>query len=301
MLRSLRCRTGNGGWILLLFLLISTGPVLSAQVERIAEEFHNAGSRHVMVASHRGAHRASHRGADNKGYPENSLASIRHAIALGVDIVELDVRLTSDSVTVLMHDETIDRTTKGTGKVSDYSWSALQQFRLKNGDGSLSDETIPAFRNALRVARGHILVDIDLKTAYIAAVVADVRETGTGNQVLYFDNNYTLLQEIRRLDGNAMIMPRAYSPEMTDSAIRLFHPPVVHIDRSFYNSETASMIRNRHARIWINTLGLPDLWIRLGLPGMAVKKRLKYGATVLQTDEPEKLLTYLDKTNRRSQ
>lgn len=279
----------RAGFFLTLFLFTCSSLQLSAQLTGLLEKFHDAASEQVMVAAHRAAHRG--------GYPENSLTSIRQAIKLGVDIVELDVRLTKDSVVVLMHDETIDRTTNGTGRIADYTLSELREFRLKGKQGRLTDEVIPTFREALEVARGHILVDIDLKTERVGAVVRAVRETGTGKQVFYFDNNYELLEEVRLLEPNAMIMPRAYSAQMADSAIRLFDPTVVHIDRSFYTGEVTSMIRSSSARVWINLLGLPDLWIRLGLPGGAVKKRLKHGATILQTDEPEKLLTYLRRKN----
>src|SRR5207244_9942203 len=64
-------------------------------------------ARRVVVA-HRGVHTSA---------PENSLASVREAIALGVDMVELDVRTTRDGRLVLLHDETVDRTTDGSGRV----------------------------------------------------------------------------------------------------------------------------------------------------------------------------------------
>lgn len=68
--------------------------------------------------------------------PENSMASIRAAIESGADIVEFDVRLTKDSIPIVMHDATIDRTTDGTGSVGSYNYSDLKKYKIiytKNG------------------------------------------------------------------------------------------------------------------------------------------------------------------------
>ncbi|MEN8202422.1 MAG: glycerophosphodiester phosphodiesterase family protein [Bacteroidota bacterium] len=254
-------------------------------VEQILQEFHHAESGKVLVAAHRAMH--------NSGVPENSLAAIRCAIEAGVDIVELDVRLTRDGIPVLMHDETIDRTTGGHGKVSDLSLAELREFPLKGRENRSIREPAPTLREALELARGKIMVDIDLKTDQVVPVLNTVIESGTGRQVFYFDNNYALLEQIRSLDSSAMLMPRAYHPEMADSALNLFAPQAMHIDHSFYTEELTLYIQNRGARVWINALGIPDLRIRCGNTRVVKKKLLKYGATILQTDEPEKLLTYL--------
>lgn len=67
-------------------------------------------TENVLVVAHRG---------DWRYAPENSLAAIEHSIDVGVDVVEIDLQLTKDSVLVVMHDATLDRTTTGTGRVSD--------------------------------------------------------------------------------------------------------------------------------------------------------------------------------------
>jgi glycerophosphoryl diester phosphodiesterase len=236
--------------ILLLFLVACSCSGPTGHIDSILERFHDAGSGYVMVAAHRAVH--------NAGCPENSISAIMQAIQLGADIVELDVRVTADNVVVLMHDETIDRTTNGKGKVENYTLASLKEFRLKKKDGTLTDETIPAFTEALEVVRGNIMVDIDLKTYNVKPIIRAVRASVTRSQVFYFDNDYKLLEEIRRLDEGSMFMPRAYSLEMTDSALKLFSPPVVHIDPSFYTAEVTGLIRNENARVWINALGDPD-------------------------------------------
>ena len=71
----------------------------------------------LLIASHRGQWRE---------YPENSIGAIKEAIKDGADIVEIDVHLTADGVPVLMHDSTVDRTTNGTGKVSDFTLEEIK-------------------------------------------------------------------------------------------------------------------------------------------------------------------------------
>ena len=74
-------------------------------------------------------HKIGHRGA--KGYvAENTLASFQKAIEMGVDGIELDVHLSSDNEVMVVHDETIDRTTSGSGLVKDYSSEELEQLGI---------------------------------------------------------------------------------------------------------------------------------------------------------------------------
>ncbi len=73
-----------------------------------------------------------------KAAPENSLEALDRCVALGVDMVEIDIRRTADGALVVMHDATVDRTTNGHGRVSELSLrqvQALQAGRLRAGRG----------------------------------------------------------------------------------------------------------------------------------------------------------------------
>lgn len=271
---------------LILLLLLANISVFAqkSNLKYIQKEFNNANSKTILVAAHRGAH---------IGNCENSILSTKQSIKLGVDIIELDVKVTKDGVPVLMHDGTIDRTTNGTGKVSDYTLEELQKFRLKSWLGILTDEKIPTFESVLRIAKGKIMIDIDLKTDNIGPVVAMVQKTKMRNQVFYFDNDYELLNRIKKLDDKSIFMPRAYSYEMADSAIILYNPPVVHIDPSFYTQKLTKLIRENNARIWINALGEADAKMRYGNIKKVLDKLTVYGANIIQTNEPAMLLEYL--------
>lgn len=101
----------------------------------------------------------SHRSAWRMG-PENSLVAIAASIDMGIDVVELDVKVTTDGVVVLSHDGTIDRCVMGSGSVEGYSWDALKTMPLKPGQGGSSAYTLTekdaAMLNALPHYAEHV-------------------------------------------------------------------------------------------------------------------------------------------------
>jgi len=277
--------------VFLLFTLILFSFRADQPLDKILAKFHDAKSEYVMVAAHRAAH---------NGYVENSLSAIQNALNLGVDIIELDVKVTTDSVVVLNHDGKIDRTTNGVGDPEKYSWAELQKFRLKMPDGTLTNERLATLEEALDLVKGKALIDIDIKTGNLKPVVDVIKRTGTAHQVCFFDNDYDALKEILTLLPEALLMPRAYDYNMADSALKVFTAEVIHIDESFYTPQLTSLIKSKNARIWINALGEPDDQIRNGKHEKALKDLLKHGANIIQTDEPELFIPLLEKKGLRN-
>ena len=247
-------------------------------------EFKNPASNTILVAAHRGAH---------MGNFENSIASSLRAIELGVDIIEVDVKTTKDGHLILMHDSSIDRTTTGTGKVEELTLSEIKAFKLKAPYGRISSESVPTFEEFLKVVKGKIMVDVDMKTDNVEGILNAVRTVGIEEEIFYFDNDYDQLDQIRKLDKSAQLMPRAYSYKMADSALVKFAPEVVHIDSKFNTKEVGDLLKKNKARIWINTLGEKDALIRYGKGEEVIQELLKNGANIIQTDEPEMLLELL--------
>ena len=290
--------------VLLLLLILSIGFVLlrwemqwqeptggSSDLEKILQAFHNPASDEVLVASHRATHLRA---------PENSLPAIRDAILLGADVVELDVRTTKDDSLVLMHDKTVDRTTTGTGRVRNLTFAQIRKLRFKKEVPS-NDTTltrVPTLREALQTAKGHLLVDIDWKDASAQDLVRVVQETGTLSQVIFFSRDFSKLDSARILAPGALVMPRARAADEIDSILAWFHPPVVHIDPSFYTPEVVRKLTSGGARIWINALGKPDLLqVFLGKK-RTFGKLIAGGANMVQTDRPQAWLDYLRKRGR---
>jgi len=106
---------------------------------------------------------SGHRGGIVPEYPENSIAAFEHTLSYTPAFFEIDPRLTKDSVIILMHDATLDRTTNGSGKVSDYTWEQLRKLRLKDVNGKVTDYPIPSLKEALLWARGKTILNFDKK------------------------------------------------------------------------------------------------------------------------------------------
>ena len=108
---------------------------------------------------------AAHRGWCSK-YPENTMEAFRAAVELGVDQIELDVRVTRDGELVIIHDATVDRTTNGTGKVCDKLLSELKALDAGSHKGAeFKGAKIPTFREFMEYIKDHptMTVDIELK------------------------------------------------------------------------------------------------------------------------------------------
>lgn len=123
------------------------------------------------------AHRGLHDKA--KGIPENSLLAFKRATVQGYGI-ELDVQKTKDDILVVFHDDTLDRLCGVGGKIKDYTYEQLKNFKLFS-----SSETIPTFEQVLKVVDGKVPLIVEIKTAgtqgsVLAQQVYDVLSTYRG-------------------------------------------------------------------------------------------------------------------------
>ena len=114
----------------------------------------------ILTIAHRGFWTAT---------AENSLASVRAAVAAGVEMIEIDTQATADGRLVVIHDGTLDRTTTGKGVVNALPFEVVRAARLKAGAGGdaaeVTDECVPTLEELLEEARGRIAVNIDTKFA----------------------------------------------------------------------------------------------------------------------------------------
>lgn len=129
----------------------------------------------------------AHRGCWDTIVPEVSIAAIDACTAVGADAVEIDVRESRDGVLILMHDETVDRTTNGKGAIADMSAADIRRLRLKVGaggpDAPLTGEQVPTLEEALSAARGKLLVNVHLKAPVEEDVAALVERMKMNGQV----------------------------------------------------------------------------------------------------------------------
>ena len=132
---------------------------------------------------------SAHRGGPGPGLPENSLAAIRHAAETGAAFAEIDLARTADGAIVLMHDDTLERTTTGTGRVDATYLGDLRRFRLVDPDGNETNEIVPTLDEAFALAlEAGIYLQLDLKDLPpedAARIASDVGQAGRSLIIAY--------------------------------------------------------------------------------------------------------------------
>ncbi len=127
---------------------------------------------------------SGHRGTHITGYPENSIEAMEYVLKHTTAFFEIDPRLTKDSVIVLHHDATLDRTTTGTGKLADYTWEQVKQLRLKDKDGNITPFRIPTLQEAIDWARGKTILNLDKKDVPLQMTADIIRKNRAGAFVM---------------------------------------------------------------------------------------------------------------------
>jgi glycerophosphoryl diester phosphodiesterase len=147
-----------------------TNRIRLASVEE-ARDFYSWTSDRIPLVS-------AHRGGPYPGFPENAIETFANVLRHTPAIIELDVAMTRDSVLVLMHDDDLDRTTNGTGRVSDVSYEYIQGLFLEDNDGNLTQYKVPTLTEALLWSKGKVLLTVDIKRSVpFEKVVEEVRAT----------------------------------------------------------------------------------------------------------------------------
>ena len=145
-----------------------------------------------------------HRGA--KGYgPENTLLSFQKAIDIGVDGIELDVHLSSDGAIMVIHDETLDRTTNGKGFVNELSLQELKTFQIEK------ENTIPTLIEVFDLVNKHCFINIELKGNGTSKPVINLIEhyieekNWNYGHFIISSFNWSALQEVRKWNAKIPI------------------------------------------------------------------------------------------------
>lgn len=128
--------------------------------------------------------------------PENTLEGFEHAIALGCEYVETDVQLSRDGRLVIIHDDTVDRTTNGTGPVADLTFAQLRS--LDAGQG----RSIPSLQEVLDLARGRVTLLLELKGPFTPDPAArTVLANHMQEQVLFTSFHFGRIARIPQIDA----------------------------------------------------------------------------------------------------
>ncbi|MGN7986677.1 glycerophosphodiester phosphodiesterase family protein [Pedobacter sp. 22226] len=286
-----------------ILILLLSSIAIASQAQSPAEKLKTvfrANNKHILVAAHRG---------DWRNAPENSLNALYNSIKKGFDIMELDVKMSKDSQMVVMHDNTIDRTTNAKGKVGDFTLEELKKFRLKNGLGRVTENQIPTMREMMLAAKGKIIINVDKGNDHLDLVFKVLRETSTIDQAIVNVGDDVPYGELKTKnvipeDAYLMVVVNAKKKEMQD-VIKSYLPNQKTIIQPVFDTDTLSNLKtvkklNGKPLIWLNSLWPSlngghddDRAVERGEKEESWGWLIAYHPAILQTDRPADLLIYL--------
>ena len=280
------------------------------RAEKILAEINDPNSEYVVVISHRG---------DWRNYPENSIPAIESIIRMGVDMMELDVKMTKDSVLVLMHDQTINRMTNGKGLIKDMTYDSLMTFKMKRAHNVTTDSLrIPTLREALLCCKDRILVNVDHAYPYYKEIVELTEELGVTGQVLMKGKSGIdkVNEDMAKHEHNLLYMPvidinkpkgQALFAEYVDRGVV---PMAFEVCWQYPGEEMdncVAEIKKMGSKLWVNTFwpsvcggfgNDDDAALEVADPAEVYGQYIDMGASMIQTDRPELLIKYLRSIGR---
>lgn len=241
----------------------------------------------IMVIAHRGFSGAA---------PENTLAAFKKGIEIGSDMIELDVHLSRDGEIVVIHDETLERTTNGKGMVADHTLQELKSVDAGSSFGpAFAGEKIPTLKEVLDLAKGRVLVNIEIKNPthqrysiidLTEKTLREVEKAGVIDKVIFSSFNPVSLEWIGKKE------PRAQTAF-------LFHRPwnslpdipgsqeysVLNLRNIHLTREKVAEIKKAGKRVNVYTVN----------PGEEIRKFVDWGVDGIITNYPDRLIKVLQK------
>jgi glycerophosphoryl diester phosphodiesterase len=156
----------------------------------------------------------AHRGISSK-VPENTLASFERAARIsGIDMIELDVRLSKEEEVIVLHDRTLQRTTTGNGPARNYSLEEIRRFDAGSWfHPKFSHQYIPTLREVFQQVGNRLWIDVEIKSDWLhreppglleERVLETVHRCGMENRVMFSSFNHQLLANIKKLKPSAI-------------------------------------------------------------------------------------------------
>jgi len=156
---------------------------------------------------------SSHRGGPDSGFPENCIETFENTLSHTYSMIECDPRYTKDSVIILHHDPTLDRTTTGLGKVSDFTFEEVKKLYLKDLRGEETSFKIPTLDTALEWSKGKTILVLDKKDVPIEERVKKITEHNAEANALVIAYTYEEAKRCYLLNKNIVMEIFINSPE----------------------------------------------------------------------------------------
>jgi len=229
----------------------------------------------------------AHRGGPMAGFPENCIATFENVLSYAPCLIECDVRKSKDSVLVMMHDKSLERTTTGKGNVLDFTLKGLKKLKLKDNQDSVTPYKIPTLAEVLDWARNKAIVELDIKRGVNPEeVVATIQKKRAENYTIVITYDIKTAVSYHKLNPKLMISASARGIEgvqrLLESGINLkcllafvgvYEPP-----EAVYN-----LLHKNGIRTILGTMGNLDR--KAEKNGFQIYSQIiKNGADILATD-----------------
>jgi len=215
-----------------------------------------------------------HRGA-SRDFPENTIAAFRAAIDAGAQMCELDVQLTGDGAVVVIHDDTVDRTTDGRGAVAQLSLAHLK--RLDAGRG----ERIPTLDEVFAATAGKCGLNIELKAGKVEREVADLmRKWDAVDTSMVSSFDWDKLAAIHEIDSGLRIgvLEEKNALAMLEKAAQL-QAYAINPRFDIVTPELCDDAHSRGLKVLVWTVDTPE----------AMRLQIGYGVDGIMTNYPARL------------
>lgn len=223
----------------------------------------------VQICFHRGASRYA---------PENSMRAFALAASLGADYVELDVRTTADGVPILMHDATLNRTTKGSGKVKEKTFEDIRALIIGEGFDPRHQETIVTLDRFLASCDRSLKLYVDAKDIAPEALIEALKKHGRlEDAVVYQSREY--LTRLKRIEPSIKVMPPLSHPEEIDGLARQLKPFAVDARWRILSKDLIDRCHALGIKVFSDALGLNER-------PEEYRKAVAMGIDGIQTDFP---------------
>ena len=228
----------------------------------------------------------AHRGFSAR-FPENTLPAFDAAVAEGADMIELDVTTSRDGHPVVIHDDTLERTTTGTGRVGDYTLAELKRLDAGGWMGmTFAGTAIPVLPEVFDAFGGRVLINVEIKSGgpceeegiqeLMQTVIDLIRRKNLLSSVVISSGDYQVLRKVRILDGEVMLAVLGNSPEANSDVTALvkalgglsYNP-----DQAYVTGELVDILHRAGILVfpWSslpdNTAGTMERMLKLGADG----------------------------------
>jgi glycerophosphoryl diester phosphodiesterase len=215
----------------------------------------------------------AHRGAS--GYaPENTIAAFKMAVSMGADAIELDTKLSSDDVVMVMHDQTVDRTTEQSGNLRTYTAQQLQEMDAgSHFDVKFAGEKVPTLAEVFEAVGQKIFINIELTNyqtsgdGLVDKVIELIDQFSMNERVIFSSFLPSNLLRARKLKpyipAAILCLPGKEGLVSRSFAGKWISPELIHPYFSDVNAAMMKREKDRHRRVHVWTVNEPEEMNRL--------------------------------------